>query len=127
MASCATPSRSQPPPAGHLNRREVIEHLSVAPAEATFLSHNGQWGGTDHDVRISLAKDNQAEVKYFRDAVETYRGTYSIDAIGAIHVSLRSHPAKWPTMYLYTDKQGAFLLPTGNSTMSAYSPFRQTQ
>ena len=95
--------------------------------QATFLSHDGRWYGTDIDTQISLTKDGQTEVTAFRDAVDTYKGTYSIDAAGAIHVSLRHYPAKWPTMHLYTDRRGAILLPAEQSATASYWAFRQTR
>jgi hypothetical protein len=61
------------------------------------------------------------------NAGDTYKGTYSIDGIGAIHVSLRRYPANWPTMYFYTDQRGAVLVTAEKSGTASYWPFRQTK
>ena len=141
--SACTATRPAPPAqAGHLNRAEVVNHFSAQPAGVTFVSRNGRMYGMDSDARITLTKNNQTEVTEFGYAPQTYNGTYSVDASGAIRVSLRRYPAKWPTMYLYTDKRGAILHPTDqdpsvrmggraravtSSDMAPYWPVRQTK
>ncbi|HEY5893204.1 MAG TPA: hypothetical protein VIT91_08245 [Chthoniobacterales bacterium] len=141
--SACTATRPAPPAqAGHLNRAEVLSHISAQPAGVTFVSRNGRMYGMDSDARITLTRNNKTEVMEAGYTPETYNGTYSVDASGAIHVSLRRYPSKWPSMYLYTDKRGAILHPTDqdpsfrmggragavtSSDMAPYWPFRQTK
>lgn len=128
MAACTTPRPSLPPRAGHLSRSEVVRYLAQ-PRPVGFLSYNGRWQGTDTDKEILLAKDGQTEVTDYGFAMDIYKGTYSVDAAGAIHVSLRHYPGRWPTMYLYTDRRSAILLPDAQSREAAYNcwPFRRTK
>lgn len=86
--------------------------MAAQPAGMRFVSHNGHMYGLDSDAQINLARNKQAEVTEYGDAVATYQGTYSVDAAGAIHVSLRHYPARWPSMDLRRDRQGAILFST---------------
>ena len=141
VLSACTATRTAPAAhTGHLNRAEVLNHISAQPDGVTFVSRNGRMYGMDSDARITLTKNNQTEVTEFGYAPQTYHGTYSVDASGAMHVSLRRYPSKWPSMYLYTDRRGAILHPTDqdpsfrmggragaveSSEMASYWPFRQ--
>ena len=142
LSACATPRPAPPIHTSHLNRVEVLSHIAAHPAGVTFVSRNGRMYGMDSDARITLTANNFTEVTEFGYAPQSYQGTYSVDASGAIHVSLRHYTAKWPSMYLYTDKRGAILHPTDqdpsfrmggragaveSSEMAPYWPFRQTK
>ena len=96
----------------------------------------------DSDAEITLTKDGRAKVTEFGIGPQTYKGKYSVDASGAIHVTLRRYRAKWPSMYLYTDGRGAILHPIDEDPsfrmggragafetpeMAPYWPFRQTK
>jgi hypothetical protein len=142
FSGCTATRPASPAQTSHLNRAEVLSHISSQPAGVTFVSRNGRMYGVDSDARITLTKNNQTEVTEFGYAPQTYNGTYSLDASGAICLSLRHYPAKWPSMYLYTDKRGAILHPADqdasfrmgdragavtSSEMAPYWPFRQTK
>ena len=142
LPACTTPRSAPPTQAGHLSRAEVLSHISAQPTGATFVSRNGHMYGMDSDANITLSKNNQVEATEFGYTVQTYTGTYSVDASGTIHVLLRHYPAKWPSMYLYKDRRGAVLYPTDQNPsfrmggragavempgMSSYWPFRQTK
>src|SRR6478735_8846499 len=111
LSACTTTRPAPPAQLGHLNRSDVLNHISAQPSGVTFVSRNGHMYGMDSDATITLTKNNQTEVTEFGYAPQTYNGTYTVDASGAIHVALRHYPAKWPSMYLYTDKRGAILHP----------------
>src|SRR5262245_18763210 len=98
--------------------------------------------GMDSDAKITLSSNKQVEVTEYGYAVQTYKGTYSVDGAGAIRVELRDYRAKWPTMYLYTSPKGAYLFPTDKDpafrvgaragavetgSMPPYWPFRKTK
>jgi hypothetical protein len=141
LAACTT-NRPASSSRGHqLGYRDVLEHVSAKPSGAKFGSRDGRWYGMDSDANITLKRNGRVEVTEFGYAVDTYDGTYSVDDTGAIHVSLRRYPAKWPSMYLYKDNRGAILIPTDRdqsfqvggragavvgSGMAPYWPFRQT-
>ena len=142
LTECATLRLASPIEAGHLSRVDVINHISPEPSGAKFESHNGHWYGADSDAVITLFADRQVKVTEFGYAVQTYKGTYSVDASGAIHVSLRHYFNKWPIMYLYTDRRGALLNPANQDETYRLSgragtvkaaewdsiwPFRQTK
>ena len=109
---------------------------------ATFVSRGGRMYGMDSDAQITFVDSQRVEVTECGYSIETYKGSFFVDASGAIHVTLRGYPAKWPRMYLYQDAKGAFLFPTGqnssfrvgghagavtSSTRAPYWPFRNTQ
>jgi hypothetical protein len=100
------------PSAPHLDETRVLKWLSAQSAGAAFVSHNGRMYGTDCDAKITLERNKQVEVTEYGFAVQTYRGTCSVDATGAIHLELRNYHAKWPAMYLYNSPNGTFLFPT---------------
>lgn len=127
MTACTAPPVSSPPRAGHLSNAEVLRHISAHSAGASFLSHNGQWQGTDCDRRITFTKDGGVKVTNYGYGVDHYQGTWQADATGAIRVSLRGYHAPWPVTYLYTGRRGAFLLASGRSADSAYWPYRETK
>lgn len=124
LSACTSLRHATLSRAGQLSRPEVFRQISAHPG-AAFLSYNGRWQGTDIDKRIIFKKGNCAEVTHFGYGVDTYKGTYSVDETGAIHISLFHSREKWPSMYLYLDKQGAFLLPIEASNMADLWPLRQ--
>jgi hypothetical protein len=142
LTACKPPQAPSSTRGAHLNRTQVLNHISAKSAGVTFVSRNGRFYGMDSDACITLSESNQTTVTEFGYARQTYDGTYSVDDSGAILVSLRRYPAKWPSMYLYTDSDGAILLPTNQersfniggragavekSDMAPYWPFRQTK
>jgi hypothetical protein len=119
--------------------RDWIADYSRRKGGATFVSHGGRMYGTDCDAQITFAGSKQVEITEFGYSVETYKGTFSVDAVGGIHVTLQGYHAQWPSMYLYHETQGTFLFPTiqsrffevdrraGTPTalpMASYWPFR---
>jgi len=143
LVSACTTRRSVPPTfISHLSCAEVLTHIAAHSSGITFTSRNGRMYGMDSDAKITLRGNNQTELTEFGFAPQTYHGTYSVDSSGAIRVSLRNYPSKWPSMYLYNDKQGAILYPVDqdpsfrmggragavtSSDMAPYWPFRQTK
>jgi len=112
LAACASPRLESRLRTTHLSRAEVLNYFSKQPTDVTFVSHNGHMYGFDLDARLILKKNNRSEVTEFQDAKRTYQGSYVVDDTGAVQVALRRYPKKWPSMYLYTDKRGAFLFPS---------------
>lgn len=142
LSACTTSRVTPPIAATHFNRAEVLNYISSHSAGIVFVSHNGRMYGTDSDARITLTRNNQIEVTKFEDTVQTYKGTYFVEASGAIHTSLRRYPAKWPIMYLGKDRRGAVLFHNDQDLTSRlgrreggaaipqavpYWPFRQTR
>ncbi len=139
LSACATP-HATPTRGDHFSRTEVIARITSNPNGITFVSRDGRMYGMDSDARITLKAESQTEVTEFGYAIQTYNGTYAVDEQGAIRVSLRHYPAKWPTMYIYSNKKTAWLFPADRdpsfrmggragavetSRMKPYWPFRQ--
>jgi len=130
------------PGAPHLNETDALKWLSAQSAGATFVSRNGRMYGMDSDAKITLNSNKQVEITEYGYAVQTYKGTYSVDATGAIHVKLRDYRAKWPAMYLYNSPKGTLLFPADKDPafrvgaragavetggMAPHWPFRKTK
>ncbi|MDB6070819.1 MAG: hypothetical protein JWL81_1990 [Verrucomicrobiales bacterium] len=116
--------------------------INAKPSPVEFLSWNGRWQGADCDARIILGKRGKIKVIEYGYTVETYKGIYTVDAAGAINVSLQHYPDKWPNMYLIIEKHGAILYPKDqnaafmvggragavvDTNKDSYWPFRQTE
>jgi hypothetical protein len=112
IGACVAGPPAFDPKAPHFGEAEVQEWLSKLKSGAAFGSRNGHYYGMDSDATIVLMKDKQVVVEEDGVAVQTYKGTFTVDDSGAIHVELKDYRAKWPDMYLYQDKKGTFLFPT---------------
>ena len=141
-ATCIAQRPTFDPSAPHLNEADALKWLSAQSTGATFVSRNGRMYGMDSDAKITLNSNKQVEVTEYGYAPQTYKGTYSVDDTGAIHVELRDYRAKWPTMYLYNSPKGTLLFPTDKDPafrvgaragavetggMASYWPFRKTK
>ena len=96
----------------HLGGVEATKWLSERADGAAFVSRNGHMYGMDSDAFVVFKKDAQVEVTEFGIAPQTYKGTFVVDVSGAIRVTLKDYPSKWPDVYLYIDGKGALLHPT---------------
>jgi hypothetical protein len=140
LIPCIAQNEAFDPSAPHFTEAEMAQWFANQVKGATFVSRNGKMYGMDSDALITFAKDKQVEVTEFGYAPQTYKGTCTVDASGAIHVELRDYRAKWPDMHLYQNAHGTFLFPTDKnpafrsaqggvqtSKMAPYWPFRRTK
>jgi hypothetical protein len=111
LTACTTHPPVTSPRVAHLDGSKVSSYFSAHPAGVTFVSGNGHMYGTDSDARITMKADHEVELTEYSDAVGTWHGTYSVDVTGAIRVSLRHYPGRWPALYLRRDRQGVILFP----------------
>jgi hypothetical protein len=75
----------------------------------TFLSWGGQWVGTDCDTDLTFMPGGVVEMTGYGYTVNTFAGTYQIDAERVVSLQLPTLPNGWPPMVLEKDSASLLL------------------
>lgn len=100
----ATPSKSN----------EAISEFNdrlARQGRIVFLSWNGRWIGNDSDTDLTFLPGGFVEMTEYGFAVEKHKGTYRLDADGAISLQLDGFERDWPAIVLEKDAKSLLLRP----------------
>lgn len=136
VAGCGSPAVIQPSESSAVAE---FKGQLARDGKVRFRSWNGKWIGMDGDTDLNFMPDGVVVMWEAGFTVRSYKGTYELDAEGAVSLQFEDFKSGWPAMVLERDAESLLLRPkdpkvgfimggrggaTTRSEHGSYWPFR---